>query len=488
MKKTLVGKLILVGFVAMALILPYGSALAQQGEILEKTGCTELMPPFSVSTEISPEMAQALAGSQMRFFVTVKNENSFPIVDGVVYVKIFQKQANTNNAQANGNNLVDQFFAKEGLDLKAKESQKIDFLWTVPAWAPKGEYFAYTYFISSGKKFDLDGLSYTDEISSGRTYFDIKSENKDSVILDRNNVKLNNVKTSPLEEKIFKKDESIIFSAPVTNPTVETQQVTVTYELYKWSNLSTTQRVDMKEETVDLKAKETKTLIYESKDGNYPVYYLVVRTKWKDTFSIINLRFLREGVDSLRLNLLGVGAFPIKDIEGNSVFACVQNAGMKSSITGKLELSIWDGSDKLIKKYDYSGEFENSPTGLKTGFAVPKGFDNFRVKAVLYDDQGKQVDEAEVKYNCKDIDPTLCAKQEAATPATNPPMDTKTLMLYLIISGAVLVIAVVILIIVKKKKSSGQPPMNGPSSLIPIDSGNYGNPGDSTHVEVGQMK
>ena len=74
MRKQVVGKLILVGFVVGAIIAPYGSVFAQQGEILEKAVCSELLPPFSVTAEISPEMDRALAGVQMRFFVTVKNE------------------------------------------------------------------------------------------------------------------------------------------------------------------------------------------------------------------------------------------------------------------------------------------------------------------------------------------------------------------------------------------------------------------------------
>lgn len=486
MGKQFFGKLILVGFVLGAVIAPYGSAFAQSGEVLTKAECFEFLKPFTVSTEISPELATGLAGAQMRFFVTAKNQNTFPIIDGAIYVKVFKKQTVAKSAQENGEDLVDQFFAKEGLNLKAMESRKMDFLWTVPARAPQGDYIIRTYFVSGGKKFDLDGVSYSDSVSSGRTSFKVQSSMKASVALDRNNVKLNNVKTSPLGEKTFKKDGAVVFSAPLSNPTAEAQEVKVTYELYKWSNLLSSQRIDTKEETIVLKAKETKTLTYEAKDASYPVYYLVVKAQWKSFSSIVNVRFLREGVDALRLNLVGIGGFPIKDVEGNSVFVCAQNVGTKSAVAGKLELSLWDKSDKSIKKYDYSGDFDNFSMGLRTGFAVPKGFENFRVKAVLYDAEGKQVDEAELKYNCSEIDPTLC-KQEPVTPATKPPMDTKTLMLYGGIAGAIVIIAIVILIVLKRRKS-GPPPMSGPSSPTPMEPINYGNQGDSTHVEVGQTQ
>lgn len=479
--KQIFGKLILVGFLAVTLFAPYGEVFAQQGEILEKAECFEFLEPFSAIAEVSPEIASGLAGAQMRFFVTAKNENSFPIVDGAIYVKIFQKQANTTNAQKNGHNLVDQFFAKEGLSLKPMEVRKMDFLWTIPARAPGGEYLIYTYFVSGGKKFELDGIIHSDVISSGRTYFDIKGQVKSAVMLDRNNIKINNTKVSPVEEKIFAQDESVVFSVPIINQTSEAQEVKVTYELYKWNNSLGSQRVEVKEETVSLKAKEAKNLTYEAKDATYPAYYLVVKSQWKSFSSIVNLRFLRDGVDALRLGLLGVGSFPIKDVEGNSVFACMQNVGLKTPVQGKLELSLWDNADKLIKKYEYSGDFTNYPMGLKTGFAVPKGFDNFKVKAVLYDTEGKQADEAVLNYRCNEIDPTLCTKKEESPASPDSPMNPQKLMLFGGIGGGVIIIAVVILIILKRRKSG--PPTNGPSSPTPVD---YGNTGDSTHVEVGQ--
>lgn len=480
------GKLILVGFVVAAFIIPYGTGFAQQGEVLAKVECTEFLAPFTATTEISPEMATGLAGAQMRFFLTAKNQNAFPIVDGAIYVRVFKKQTTSASTQANGDILVDQFFAKEGLSLKAMESRKMDFLWTVPARAPEGDYLIRTYFVAS-KRFDLDGASYSDTVSSGRTTFKIQSSLKDSVTLDRNNLKINNSKASPLGEPVFKKEEVVTFTIPLSNPTNEAQEVKVTYELYKWSNLLSSERVDTKEETIVLKAKETKTLTYEAKDGSYPIYYLVIKSQWKSFASIVNTRFLREGVEALRLNLVGLANFPIKDVEGNSVFACAQSVGTKSLISGKLELSIWDESDKSIKKYDYSGDFENFPTGLKTGFAVPKGFDNFRLKAVLYDAGGKQVDEIEVKYNCSEVDPTLCTKQETPTTPTDSPMSSKELMLYGGIVGAIVIIAVVIWIIIRKRKS-GLPPMSGPSSSTTSEPMNYGNQGDSSHVEVGQIQ
>ena len=117
MGKQFLGKLIVVGFVLGVIIAPYGSAFAQQGEILEKAECFDLLKPFTVGTEISPELATGLAGAQMRFFVTAKNQNTFPIIDGAIYVKVFKKQAIAANSQANGDILLDQFFAKDGLNL-----------------------------------------------------------------------------------------------------------------------------------------------------------------------------------------------------------------------------------------------------------------------------------------------------------------------------------------------------------------------------------
>lgn len=454
-------KLILVGVVFLAAGTMAGLVYAQgtpaQNESLTATSCSDLIKPFSINVEINPELTQTLAGSQMRFFATVTNSNEFPIINGEVYVKIFQKQTDVTKTSQNGNFLVDQFFAKENLNLKAKEAKKIDFLWTVPAWATGGDYLIYSYFVGS-KRFELAGLPYTDIISSGRAEFRVMSEIKKAIILDRNGVKINDKSYALFGLTSFTKDEPITVKVPLQNPTGEKQTVVINYELYSWNNLLSSQKIDSKQETIDLKAGETKVLTYQVADSKYPFYYFVAGTKWKDASSILDLGLSRVGIDSPRLGLSTVTNFPIKAGEKNTVFLCIQNVGTSDSIGGKVDVSLLDEQGSPIKQYSYIGEIKNELMALKTEFTADKNYNKFTIKTLVSDSQGKLVDSTEQKYSCQTIDPTSCTKEVDATttpPQTSPSSGTK--MLYLLIGLGVVIVGVVVLIIFKRRGGNQLP-------------------------------
>jgi len=438
-----------------------GASLANAEEALQPAECSEFYVFGNVEVDIRPQVDKVVSGSQARFYLTVTNKNNFPIVDGSVYIKIAQKQTDLEQAQSNGGFIIDQFLVKEGIALDANEVKEYDFLWSVPLWSPSGNYTAYTYF-QSAKKFDLLGLSFSDDVVGGGTSFSIESDLSKSVWLDKNNAELNGVEYNfAAPPPILGSEKPVTAKILLKNPTNAKQETTVTYRLYQWSGLLDSQKIDTEQETISLTAGQTKTLKYEVTNTEYPVYYLEVESKWNDFTSILDMRFARQGVSRPRLNFVGVNSFPFSGVDQNGVFACIHNASVEPITQGKLELVILDEAGSPLETFTYTGDILGNLTGFKG--VINDELDNFSIKASLYDTNNKLVDTVQMAYKCDDINPEKCLSGEEGLP-TPGILDGKY-MIYILIGVGVVIIAGTILIILKKKSGGG----NG-SSLGRVDS------------------
>lgn len=124
----------------------------------------------------------------MDFSGKIHNNNPYPITGGTLYVKIFRDIGGEKNP--NGPDVVDQFIAVDNLTIPANSSIDASFSWDVPVYAPTGEYRLVTYFISN-KKFNLLGLSFTDDIVGNSFAFTVSGEQKSTVMFDKSSVIIN---------------------------------------------------------------------------------------------------------------------------------------------------------------------------------------------------------------------------------------------------------------------------------------------------------
>jgi len=187
----------------------------------------------SVQVQIESSVLSIDPGLPLTLTGKIINQNNYPIVDGSVYVKVFRKSTSTS-VQANGYDLVDQFFAQDDISLDANQSKDIKFEWKVPANAVLGDYQIATFF-TSAKKFNLLGLTFTDDIVGNTANFSVKGNNTATVTFDKNTVTLNNasLKFAAFLQR-FKKDQSVIVSANLQNHTMTAEDIPVTWTLYSW--------------------------------------------------------------------------------------------------------------------------------------------------------------------------------------------------------------------------------------------------------------
>ena len=361
----------------------------------------------SVQVDVTPSVASAVSGTPITFTGTIKNANPYPIVDGGVYIKIFKARGD-GSKDSNGPDVVAQYYALEGIDLPAGGSKPVSITWNVPAYAASGSYKVATFFTVS-HKFNLLGLPFTDDVVGNTADFRVSAEQSDTVGFKKDAVTVGGEQyhfaAFPPREPA---SDPVTIEATLTNSTSQAATVPVTWTLNRWSGNDTSNVIDTRTEQVTIPAGGQKLVSYSASDSQYPVYLLTAVSKWQDTSSIINVRFVREGKDQLRINFPAVTAFPLTAGTPTTLFSCLHNAGSSDVVPdSRLVLSLLDQNGGVIHSYTYTGGVTGAMMGVADKFTPARTYDTFTLQAQLYQGQNL-VDQSSVSYDCHDIDPSAC--------------------------------------------------------------------------------
>jgi hypothetical protein len=371
----------------------------------------------SVQVDVTPSVASTVSGVPITFNGTIKNANAYPVVDGSVYVKIFRERGN-GEKDSNGPDVVDQFYAADNITIPANGQLPISINWNVPAYAASGQYKVATFFTVS-HKFNLLGLPFTDDVVGNTADFKVSGELKSTVGFKKDAVTVNG-ETYHFAAFPPREDASapVTVEATLTNPTGDTVTVPVTWSLYRWSQNDQANFITTKTEQVTVAAGKSAKVSFVVEDTNHPVYLLQGVAKWHDSSSIINVRFVRDGKDRLRINFPSLMSYPLTAGAPATLFSCLHNAGQSVSVPGgRLELSLLDQDGKVIHSYTYTGDVTGAMMGVAEQFTPDKTYGTFTLDAKLY--QGDAlVDQSSVTYDCQKLDPTACPT-ESAGPTTS---------------------------------------------------------------------
>lgn len=362
----------------------------------------------SVQVNLTTSLKGTVSGAPIFFSGAIENENGYPIVDGALYVKIFKIRSDDD---ANGHDVVDQFLVEGDIVIPANGSVPISFQWRVPSYAQTGEYEVATFFTTS-RKFNLLGLSFTDDIVGNTVPFSIIGENETGITFDKAGVTIDGkgylfAAFPPRTDSV----SPVTLSAQVDNTTGKPEQATISWSVYQWDAQLRENAVQEQVVKVTVPPGGARFSITIA-DTKYPVYYVVGTLFWKDTKSVIGARFVREGVDRTRINFPGIASFPLKAGEPNTLFSCLHNAGSSVLVRGgSLDLTLLDRSGNIIEEYRYDGDVTGAMMGVAKTFTAQKDYDYFTLTASLFEN-GQFVDDAHLVYDCAQIDPALCAPEE----------------------------------------------------------------------------
>ena len=182
------------------------------------------------------------------------------------------------------------------------------------------------------------------------------------------------------------------------------------WKLYKWDSIGPNNFIREVNEKHTIKANFYKDVQISIPEAKEPVYYVVGTLKYKDSKSIIGVRFVRPEIDKLRINFPSITGFPLEQWSKYSMFSCLYNSGTSGSVPGgKLTMTITDTNNKTIQEYTYQGPVTGEVMGVKKDFKLNQYLNHFFLTTTLWQ-SGEIVDQVKTEYDCKKIDSKLCKK------------------------------------------------------------------------------
>lgn len=411
--------------------------VVDDASLLGKLQCEDYYSFGSVSAKIGTDTGEVLAGTPVTFSGIVTNDNPYPIVDGALYVKVFRYDEPEETLGLNGPSVVDQGFVLEDIGIAAGESVPVSFTWEVPAYAISGDYSLATFFTTS-HKFNFSGLSFTDDVVGTDVHFTVFGEVESKVAFDKSAVTLNEelhaFANFPLR---FTAEEPVAIAAPLVNTTAEDQEIDLEWKVYFWDAQLHEQQVEYSKETMMVPANGSIDAMHTVTDTTYPVYLVEVVASYKDTKSVLNIRFVREGVDRARLNFPSIMSYPLVAGEENTIFSCYH--GISDSVIdgAELILSLVDSAGNTLFEKSYTGAVTSDMYAAADVFVSNTDETEFDLTATL-SQNGTIVDTVTVPYRCGDIDQDLCIQAEEEVVAD----ETVPLIGYLIYVFAAMIVLV----------------------------------------------
>lgn len=386
-----------------------GNDVGQEG-LLNNVSCFDYYSFGSVEVELQSNVVGTVSGTPVAFTGIIRNNNSYPIVDGSVYIKVFLFVEDNDNV--NGPLVVDQGFVRSDITLPARGSKPIEFTWNVPSNAVSGKYMLATFFTTS-KKFNLSGLSFTDDVTGKTVAFSVVGEQSGEVRFDKDNVTIDG---EPYFFAAFPPrvdtQSPVVVRTRIFNSTNASVTVPVRWRLFFWDAQRREQMIEDITEQVVVPENGSVVVEHAVADAEYPVYLLEANLAYEDTKSFLNMRFVREGISRGRINFPSVTKYPLQKDEQVKIFSCLNNTSNEVIENGELSLALYDSNGKSFYEKTYKGTIISDMLAVIGDFKPKKTYKNFTLEAQLFQ-EGILVDTAVIPYVCEDITPGKCGQNEA---------------------------------------------------------------------------
>ncbi len=450
-------KLLLIAIVSFSLFLFSGSLLADSTgtpvDIGDGWGKNQVPSPVDCfgyyhfqSVQVSLETNKNVykPGEIIKFSGDLINENDYPVFDGYVFVRVSRKNKNYTEE---GNYIIDEFIPLKHIVLDANQEKKVAFNWKVPQGLAGGEYQT-DFFFSVGKKFNLGGLPFSNEVIIGFSEFSVNSPNKSYISFDRSATKVNGEKYHHIGNwPVVDPGTKVTITQPLLNTFNENKTVDINYDLYYWDSLNEKDKIKSTKEAKTIPANSSIQLKYVIPKVERSVYYLRIAAKSGDQKSIVNIRVVSP-IESPRINYPAITKFPLKKGDKFTLFSCFHNtSGLNTK--GHIIVSLFDKAGKEVGRMDYNGKISSAMMADKTDLTAQKDYNYLKLTAKLYDRDNKLVDSYESIYDCK---PLHKCPAEAKPLTTSPPKKSSLLLIVIAVLSGIALLTVIAFIKIKEKK------------------------------------
>lgn len=381
-------------------------AINLPAQITSPADCFDYYKFQSVQVSLGADKDTYKPGETIKFKGELINQNNYPVVDGYVFVRIGRKNP---NYITEGNFTIDELIPIKDINLDANEKKETAFEWTVPTNAAAGDYRS-DFFFSVGKKFNLGGLPFTNEVVVGGTEFKITSNNNLYLSFDKSVTKINGEKYNHIGNwPLIEPNAKVDITQPLKNTYKIEQKVIVQYDLYFWDSLNEKDKITSSQEEIIIPANSSTDLTYTVPEMKDSVYLLKITATAQDQKSIANIRLTSDQAHP-KINYPAITKFPLQKGDNETIFSCFYNAA-PSNASGQISVVLEDNKGNQLEKMEYNGDISGAMMADKKEFTAQKGYSWIKLTAILKDKDGKITDQYETIYDCAKINSSDCQRQ-----------------------------------------------------------------------------
>ena len=369
--------------------------------------CNQYYKFGSIDIAVSPTKQTYYPGETIALKGTLTNNNSYPIVDGEVYAKIYRVDQSNGGNPSNGHFEIAEFSGLQNISIGANQKKDIIFTHKLPSTLSKGDYLVHLFF-DVAEKYNLAGLSFHAAMPGSITQFRVESSLDKTIYLDKDNITVNGEKynfRAPNNQE--SKDNSISIKIPIVNPTNQIVTVELDKELYFWDALNDKNKIQEEKEHLTVPANGKNIVEYLISKPIYAVYFLKLTANSNLGDSVVDVRPIVRDVSEPRLNFPALASFPLLKGQKTLMFSCFHNA---SSIIekGELVMTLKDSNGNLIASKTFEGDIYPNMLATAQEFTPQQDYSNVSLTTELFNKSGELVDSSTQNYNCEKFNPSIC--------------------------------------------------------------------------------
>jgi hypothetical protein len=384
----------------------------------ELASCFDYYTFGSVGINLTTDFGSYDGGDPVMIMGKITNDNAYPLVGLDIKARVVKDSPDADVSRSEII-VLDEFDVTQNITLDAHGEYEVSYSYLLPLNAPSGDYQVLFYAVEQDR-FNMSGLSFTNDIIGSKVTFKVAGEQPDHVYLDQTQIMVGDQAHNVMAFMTQHSDHGPIpVTIPLYNSSDQEKEMRVTYTLYSWDGVNPKNIIDTKSEDVVVGAKVERGIGYTIAQPSLPVYYLNIvaeptdQSKDKSVFNektISNIRLVVDGKSKPRLNFVGVNSYPLQDGVEATLVTCFHNTNniQDPNIT-KIETVIYDQNKKELSRIEYEGPTIPDITGLVSKFTPKRDISQFTIISTMYDAQGNVIDKVEKIYDCSDLNPGACS-------------------------------------------------------------------------------
>ena len=371
------------------------SASADEAEL---ESCFKYYDYGKVKVDLSSDKANYKRGENAEVIGTVRNLNSFPVRNAILYAQLKRINQNEDFSQ-NGHYLTDRITFIKNFNLSPSEDKQIKLNLAISEGYPGGDY-QLQYFVFSDAGFNYAGRNFLEEDNAGTTNFSIDNPERSLIYFDPNSIHVNGERHSIRETLSILPMQETSISVDLAGAN-DADEYKAEYYIFDFDDALPGNLVERGEQVLSSDNNFRLNVSFNPVASGAYVFQAITR---KPVKTMIKYRFVIQGDDPvyLRMNDLGITNYP-PSVEDRA-FMCFHAAGDSESAEYNVRLSVLNNEDKIVEQKSVSGKFDANVWAISVPFVNLADPGRFKIRGEIVSDALPAKDRfVEITYTCSDF-------------------------------------------------------------------------------------